>query len=258
MARGVDITWGGARYNYHSSAAVGIPNVADSLEALEWLIFKEKRVSAEQLMAALADNFQGHEDLRQALLHRTPKYGNDVPSVDAWAARVARHYCELMGTFRTVRGGRFHVHLFSYTLMLRMGAATGATPDGRLAGTPLAYSVSAVQGRDEHGVTALLMSLSRLPHALAAASSSAIIELDPALLEGEGRDKFPDLVQTAIRQGVGQMQWNVVSAGTLRKAQANPEAYRSLCVRVSGYSQQFILLEREMQEHIIARTKHKG
>jgi pyruvate formate-lyase/glycerol dehydratase family glycyl radical enzyme len=257
VARGADITWGGAHYNYHSSAAVGIPNVADSLAALERLLYQEKLVSAEGLMAALAANFQGYEDLRQALLHRAPKYGNDDPGVDAWAARIARHYCELMGTFRTVRGGRFHVHLFSYTLMLRMGAATGATPDGRLAGSPLAYSVSAVQGRDERGVTAMLLSLSRLPHALAAASSSAIIELDPALLAGEGRGKFADLIQTAIRQGVGQMQWNVVNAETLRRAQADPEAYRSLCVRVSGYSQQFILLDREMQEHIIARTKHR-
>jgi formate C-acetyltransferase len=114
-----------------------------------------------------------------------------------------------------------------------------------------------VQGRDERGLTAMLMSLSRLPHHLAAASSSAIIEVDPVLLEGEGRTRFVDLIQAAIRQGVGQMQWNVVSAETLRKAQANPQAYRSLCVRVSGFSQQFILLDKEMQEHIIARTKHR-
>ncbi len=258
VAKGADITWGGAHYNYHSSAAVGIPNVADSLEALERLLFNEKLVSAQELAAAMAANFQGYEELRQALLHRAPKYGNDAPSVDAWAARVARHYCELMGTFRTVRGGPFLVHLFSYTLMLRMGAATGATPDGRLAGTPLAYSVSAVQGRDQRGLTAMLMSLSRLPHNLAAASSSAIIEADPVLLEGDSREKFVDLIQAAIRQGVGQMQWNVVNAETLRKAQANPEAYRSLCVRVSGFSQQFILLDKEMQEHIIARTKHRS
>ena len=257
VARGMDITWGGARYNYHSSAAVGIPNVADSLEALDRLVFRDALVSPQALADALAADFEGHQDLRQLLLHRAPKYGNDLPSVDAWAERVARHYCEHMSTYRTIRGGRFFVHLFSYTLMLRMGTATGATPDGRLAGHPLAYSVSAVQGRDEHGVTAMLMSLSRLPHAMAAASSSAIIEVDPALLQGEGRAKFVDLVETAIRKGVGQMQWNVVSAEVLRKAQADPEHYRSLSVRVSGFSQQFILLDREMQEHIIARTKHR-
>ncbi len=257
ISRGMDITWGGARYNYHSSAAVGIPNVADSLEALDRLVFRDAVISPQVMTDALAADYEGYQDVRQLLLRRAPKYGNDVPSVDAWAVRVAKHYIEHMGSYRTVRGGRFFVHLFSYTLMLRMGTATGATPDGRLAGHPLAYSVSAVQGRDEHGVTAMLMSLSRLPHAMAAASSSAIIEVDPALLEGEGRAKFTDLVETAIREGVGQMQWNVVSADVLRKAQADPQHYRSLCVRVSGFSQQFILLEREMQEHIIARTKHR-
>src|SRR5690606_5933348 len=130
VARGMDITWGGARYNYHSSAAVGIPNVADSLEALDRLVFRDGLVSPESLAAALAANYEGYEDLRQLLLHRAAKYGNDVPSVDAWAHRVARHYCDHMGIYRTVRGGRFFVHLFSYTLMLRMGAGTGATPDG--------------------------------------------------------------------------------------------------------------------------------
>ncbi|MHB1354575.1 MAG: pyruvate formate lyase family protein [Anaerolineae bacterium] len=257
VAKGADISWGGARYNYHSTAAVGIPNVADSLAAIEQLVFQRKLVLPATLMQALKTNFETAEELRQALLHRAPKYGNDQPVTDAWASRVTSFYCDLASNWRSAHGGRFFCHLFSYTLMLPMGARTGATPDGRLAGTPLAYSVSAVQGRDEHGVTPLLLSLSRLPHNLAAASSSAIIEVDPRLLEaGEPREKFVDLIQTAIRQGVGQMQWNVVNAETLRKAQADPEAYRSLCVRVSGYSQQFILLGKEMQEHVIARTKH--
>lgn len=257
VVRGADISWGGARYNYHSTAAVGIPNVADSLSAVEQLVFRRKLVDQTALLQALKTNFQDAEDIRQALLHRAPKFGNDQPATDAWASRVTKFYCDLASNWRSAHGGRFFCHLFSYTLMLPFGARTGATPDGRLAGTPLAYSVSAVQGRDEHGVTPLLLSLSHLPNNLAAASSSAIIEVDPKLLEtGEPRAKFVDLIQTAIRQGVGQMQWNVVNAETLRKAQADPEAYRSLCVRVSGYSQQFILLGKEMQEHIIARTKH--
>jgi formate C-acetyltransferase len=257
VAAGADITWGGARYNYHSSAAVGIPNVADSLAALERLVFEQRRVAPDELARALAADFEGHETLRQALLHRAPKYGNDQPGVDAWAGRVARHYCELLGDYRTVRGGPFLVHLFSFTLTLSMGKQTGALPDGRRRGEPLAYSVSPAQGRDERGLTAVLSSLSRLPHHLAAASSSAIIEVDPALLAGEGQDKFVDLLLAAVRMGVGQMQWNVVSAETLRQAQAEPERYRHLCVRVSGFSQQFVLLGCEMQDHIIARTKHQ-
>lgn len=257
VQRGADITWGGAHYNYHSSAAVGIPNVADSLAALEQLVFGQHLVSPAEVGQALAANFEGHERLRQALLHRAPKYGNDAAGADAWAARVTRHYCELLGNYRTARGGPFLVHLFSFTLMLPMGQGTGALPDGRRCGEPLAYSVSPGQGRDERGLTAVLASLSRLPHHLAAASSSAIIEVDPTLLAGEGREKFVDLLQAAIRMGVGQMQWNVVSADTLRQAQVEPEHYRHLCVRVSGFSQQFVLLGRDMQDHIIARTKHQ-
>ena len=257
ISRGADITWGGAHYNYHSSAAVGLPNVADSLAALERLVFEAQRLSAAEVSEALAAGFRGHERVRQALLRRAPKYGNDDPCPDGWAARVARHYCEHLDTYRTVRGGPFLVHLFSYLLTLSLGKATGALPDGRRAGEPLAYSVSPMQGRDERGLTAVLSSLSRLPHHLAAASSSAIIEADPALLEGEGRARFVDLLQTAIRMGVGQMQWNVVSAETLRAAQDDPERYRNLCVRVSGFSQQFVLLNKDLQDHIIARTKHR-
>jgi formate C-acetyltransferase len=125
-----------------------------------------------------------------------------------------------------------------------------------MSGAPLAYSVSPGQGRDKEGLTAVINSLAKLPHHLAAASSSAILEADPKLLEGSGRDIFTDLLMTAIRQGIGQLQFNVVSVDTLKAAKADPDSYRNLCVRVSGFSQQFCLLDSQMQDHIISRTKH--
>ena len=128
--------------------------------------------------------------------------------------------------------------------------------DGRRAGEPLAYSLSPVQGRDREGFTAVVNSLSRIPHHLAAASSSAILEAHPQLLAGAGKQAFVDLIRTAIDRGVGQMQINVVSAETLREAQQEPGRYAHLCVRVSGFSQQFVLLNEALQEHVIARTKH--
>ena len=258
IQRGLDINWGGARYDYHESAAIGIPNVGDSLEALAQLVFGQRVVERSTLLDALAADFVGYEDLQQALLRRAPKYGNDIDSVDAWVARAAAHYCELLDGIPTLFGGRFFVHLFSFLVMIDFGRATGALPDGRRARTPLAYSVSAAQGRDESGVTAMLLSLSKLPHDQAAGSSSAIIEVTPKLLVEVGRERFTDLLITAIRQGVGQMQWNVVDADVLREAQSCPEAHRNLCVRVSGFSQQFVLLDRALQDHIIARTKHEG
>jgi len=270
VARGRDIVEGGARYNYHSSAAMGLPNVADSLAALQTTVFSphppapspnagrgEALVSPAALQEALRTDFAEAEALRLALRHRAPKYGNDDPLPDGLAAELVRQYCALFDRFTTPSGGQYFVHLFTFTLMLPFGKQTGATPDGRHAGEPLAYSVSPAQGRDRAGITAVLNSLARLPHHLVAASSSAIVEADPSLLEGAGRDAFTDLLITAVRQGIGQLQFNVVDADTLRAAQREPDRYRNLCVRVSGFSQQFGLLDADMQEHIIARTKHR-
>jgi formate C-acetyltransferase len=256
VARGLDIIEGGACYNYHSSAAMGLPNVADSLAALKSAVFDDARLSPADMLDMLRTDFAGHEDVCLFLRNRLPKYGNDEPLPDAFAADLAAQYCDLLGSYRTVRGGSFHCHLFTFTLHLPYGRATGASPEGRRAGDPLAYSLSPTQGRDRAGFTAVINSLSRIPHHKAAASSSAILEAHPSLLEGAGREAFVDLLITAFASGVGQLQINVVSADTLRSAQEDPDRYRNLCVRVSGFSQQFVLLDREMQDHIIARTKH--
>jgi len=259
IERGLDIAWGGARYNYHSTCAIGIPNVADSLAAIRKLVFEQQAISMTEVIQALRANFEGHEPLRQMLLHRAPKYGNDQTYVDELAAEVARHYCETMHELRTVRGGRFHAHLFSFIWHVSpCGKGTGALPDGRRAGEPLAYSLSPMQGRDFHGLSAVLNSLARIPHHLAAASSSAIIEVDPKLLEGEGRERFVEAIRTALDSGVGQLQFNVVTAETLEKARQHPEQYQNLAVRVSGYSYRFCLLDPDMQDHIIRRTKHRS
>jgi len=257
ISAGLDIIEGGARYNYHSSAAMGIPNAADSLAALRTAVFEDETVSREEMLQALRSNFEGRADLRLYLKNRVPKYGNDEPLPDEYAAELARQYCEVLGRYRTPSGGGYHVHLFTFTLMLPMGQATGASPDGRLSGEPLAYSVSPVQGRDHEGLTAVVNSLSRIPHDLVAASSSAILEAHPSLLEGSGKQAFTDLLMSAVHLGVGQLQFNVVSADSLLAAQEDPERYSNLCVRVSGFSQPFRLLDRPMQDHIIARTKHR-
>lgn len=256
ISRGKDVTEGGARYNYHSSAAVGIPNAADSLAALNIAVFENTILSPADMLNALRDNFADNEELRKTLQTKMPKYGNDEDMPDKYAADLTKLYCDTLGKYRTPSDGKYFAHLFTFTLMLSFGAMTGASPDGRVSGAPLAYSVSPGQGRDKEGLTAVINSLAKLPHHLAAASSSAILEADPKLLEGSGREVFTDLLMTAIRQGVGQLQFNVVSVDTLKAAKADPDSYRSLCVRVSGFSQQFCLLDPQMQDHIISRTKH--
>ncbi|MHB1460509.1 MAG: pyruvate formate lyase family protein [Armatimonadota bacterium] len=256
VTNGRDIIEGGARYNYHSSAVLGMPNVADSLAAVQQAVFEQKLIGKQQLVDMLKNNYEGDETLRQMLLHKMPKYGNDIELPDHFAAEVSRHACEFLGGCKTVDGGSYFVHLFSFVMMLNLGKLTAATPDGRLCGDPLAYSLSPAQGRDKEGITAALQSLAKIPHRLAAASSSAILDIDPSLLSTIGKTAFASLITAAIEMGVGQMQFNVVDAATLRAAQSNPDRYRNLSVRVSGFSQQFCLLDPEMQEHIIARTKH--
>ncbi len=256
--RGRDITAGGAVYDYHSVCFLGTATTADSMCALKQLVF-DGRIDAGQLLQALRDDFDGWEPMRQQLLNQAPKYGNDCTAVDELARRLDEDFIDLMDEMRSPVGGRYHVHLFSFHLNIPFGKAVGGTPDGRRAGEPLAYSLSAQQGRDENGVTALINSVARMPHNRAGGASAAIIELDPDVVEGEaGVRRLLQLIRTAIDVGVGQMQWNITSVERLRKAQEDPEKYGNISVRVAGYSQMFRLIGRELQDHIIARTKHRS
>ena len=258
IPRGRDITDGGALYNYHSICFLGTANTADSLLALKKVMFDDGKVRADELLDALRCNFEGHELLRQLLLTQVPKYGNDCAEVDALARQVSEHFIDLMDRMRSPLDGRYFVHLFSFYCNIIFGRAVGATPDGRLAAEPLAYSLSAQQGRDITGLTAMLNSLARLPHGKAAGGSAAIIEVNPDFVQGDaGVGRLAQLIRGAIDMGVGQIQWNVTTVERLRKAQEDPERYGNIAVRVAGYSQMFKLIDKELQEHIIARTKHR-
>jgi trans-4-hydroxy-L-proline dehydratase len=257
IARGRDITDGGAVYNYHSVCFLGTANTADALCAMKRLVYEEHRVDAGELLAALRVDFDGHEPLRKRLLTAAPKYGNDMAEVDAIAARVANDFIDLMDRAGSPLGGRYFVHLFTFLCNIDFGAGTGATPDGRRAGEPLAYSLSAHQGRDTEGVTAMLQSLARLPHERAAGATAAIIDLDPQMVAGDtGVDRLAQLIGTAVAMKVGQLQFNVTTVERLRKAQEDPERYGNIPVRVAGYSQKFNLLTKALQDHVMARTKH--
>jgi formate C-acetyltransferase len=257
IARGRDITDGGAVYYYHSVCFLGTANVADSLTAIRRLVFEGRRIAPADLLQALRSNFEGFEPIRQMLLS-APKYGNGVAEVDEVAARQGNWFIDTMDTFRSTLGGRFFVHLFSFRCNVEFGKAVGATPDGRRAGEPLAYSLSAQQGRDQKGVSAMIQSLSRLPHNRAGGATAAIIDLDPKLVAPpDGAARLTQIIQAALNMGVGQLQFNVTTVERLRQAQQDPEKYGNIPVRVAGYSQMFKLLEPDLQEMVIARTKHQ-
>ena len=257
VKRGRDITDGGAIYNYHSICFMGAADTADSLMALRRTLFGAGTVTAPELLAALKANFAGHENLRQVLLAE-PKYGNDNEEVDHIARDVCERFIALMDRMESPLGGKYFVHLFSFHVNIVFGEVTGATPDGRLAGEPMAYSLSAHQGRDDNGVTAMLNSLSRMPHNQAAGASAAIVDLTPNQVQGaQGCKRLASIIKAALAMGVGQLQMNVVTAERLRQAKADPLHYGNIPVRVAGYSQLFKLLSDPLQDHVIARTKHE-
>lgn len=255
LASGRDFNNRGATYDYHESMPMGIPNVADSLAAIHQLVFVEQKYTLAELVEQMRQDYP-QETLRLELLRRSPKYGNDDDAVDRFAVRIFDHYCRLMREVSETYHTAFFAQPFTYLWLVEAGQRTAATPDGRRKGENLAYSISPMQGRDFKGLTALINSIAKLPQHLAPGSTSAIIEVEPVLFAEENFEHLATLLQTAVEKGVGQLQFNVVSAETLRKAQAEPDKYRNLAVRVSGFSQKFCLLNKELQDHIIARTKH--
>jgi formate C-acetyltransferase len=256
FGRGLDVTAGGAIYNFSGVQGVQIANVADSLAAVERAVFAEKWIAPDELLAALAANWAGHELLRQRLIHKVPKYGNDIDAVDRFARRWGDRYSELVEQYPTWRGGGYQAGFYTVSAHVPMGANVGATPDGRRRGEPLADGgLSPAAGRDSRGATAVLRSVSKLRLDLASNGTLLNMKFLPAFFSSKGAlDKFVLLLRGFCRLRIPHVQFNVVSADTLRHAQANPEAYRGLVVRVAGYSAYFIELDRDLQDEIIART----
>ncbi|MEW5956292.1 MAG: glycyl radical protein [Chloroflexota bacterium] len=257
IERGLDVTAGGAHYNFSGPQGVQIANVADSLAALRQAVFDEAWLSAADLLAALRQNFAGREALRQRLIQRVPKYGNDDDRVDQYAQKWGNRYCELVEQYPTIRGGTYQPGFYTVSAHMPMGANVGATPDGRHAGAPLADGgLSPTAGRDRRGATATLRSVSKLNLKLASNGALLNMKFLPSFFEGpQALKKFVLLLRGFCRLQIPHVQFNVVSADMLRQAQAQPEAYRSLVVRVAGYSAYFTELDRELQDEIIRRTE---
>jgi len=257
IEKGIDITAGGARYNSTGICGYGMANVGDSLAVIKKLVFEEKRLSLMDIIETIRKNFEGKESLRQMLLNEVPKYGNDEDYVDSIVVEVCRHFCDELEQYRNPRGGKYHAHLFSFVTAVYNGAVTGALPDGRKAGEPLANSLAPQQGRDRNGITAMLKSISKIDQTLAAAGTSLIFDIHPSAIYGEnGVEKLAQLTKTYFDLGGGHVECNIVDEKILRIAQKEPEKYRHLSVRVAGYSAYFVSLDPVMQEHIIQKTKN--
>ena len=256
IEKGMDITAGGARYNSTGVCGYGMANVGDSLAVIKKLVFEEKRLSLMDIIEAMRTNFES-KVLRLMLLNEVPKYGNDDDYVDSIVVEVCRQFCEELEKYRNPRGGKYHAHLFSFVAAVHSGAGTGALPDGRKAGLPVANSLAPQQGRDRKGITAMLKSISKIDQRLAAAGTSLIFDIHPSAISGEdGVEKLDQITRTYFDLGGGHVECNIVDEKILRLAQKEPEKYSHLSVRVAGYSAYFVSLDSAMQEHIIQKTKN--
>jgi formate C-acetyltransferase len=258
IERGLDYNEGGARYNTSYIQGVGIGTLTDSLAALRTQVFEDRAISMGELLDALAAGYEGNEALRLRLRNRAPKWGNDDQAADELMRAAFEAFVGAIDGRPNGRGGSYGVNMLPTTSHIYFGVVTGATPDGRPAGSPLSEGISPVQGADRLGPTAVLRSAAKMDHARTC-GTLLNMKLSPGLVEGEeGIEKLAHLVRAYFKLGGHHLQFNVVRADTLRDAQARPEEHRDLIVRVAGYSDYFCDLPPSLQEEIIARTEHEG
>lgn len=257
IERGLDFHAGGARYNGGVFNVGGIANVADSLAAVRELVY-EGETPWPALVTALADNWEGHEELAREA-RAAPRFGNDDDRVDTLAARIARETFDEIRRHRTARGdGPFLPACILFVTYAWAGEAVGATPDGRRSGEPIADSVGPVQGRDTHGPTAMLRSVAKLPLGDAHGTPILNIRLAPELFRTrEGRDKVRALVRSFFDLGGMQAQATVVDGAVLRDAIEQPERHADLIVRIGGYSEYFNHLSPALKLAVLERTEHR-
>ena len=257
IEKGKDYNAGGARYNTTYIQGVGIGTLTDSLSAIKHHVFEERTFTMGELLEALSSNFEGREPLRQVLLNKTPRYGNDDDRADELMRRAFDAFFQAVEGRPAPRGGVYHINMLPTTVHIYFGQVTGATPDGRPAGRPLSEGISPVQGADRAGPTAVIKSVAKMDHAKTG-GTLLNMKFSPQVLEGEeGIKKFARLIRTYFALGGHHVQFNVVSAEVLREAQQKPEEYRGLLVRVAGYTDYFCDLSRALQEEIISRTEHE-
>ncbi|MEI8372238.1 MAG: trans-4-hydroxy-L-proline dehydratase [Planctomycetota bacterium] len=256
ISKGQDYNAGGARYNNSYIQFVGIGSLTDSLAAVKQLVYDEQKLSLGEILNALESDFGGHDLLRQQLVNKTHKYGNDDDYADQIMVRAFRVLVEELDGRPNAKGGRFRVEMLPTTCHVYFGAMTGAMPDGRKAMLPLSEGISPVQGADRRGPTAVIQSAAKMDH-IKTGGTLLNMKFSPALLADEANlDKAAHLVRSYFKMDGHHVQFNIVRAETLRQAQADPESHRDLIVRVAGYSDYFCDLSRELQEEIIARTEH--
>ena len=256
---GLDIVDVGEKmFATESHGAVGAPNVGDSLAAVKKLVYEEKRFTMDELLRALDANFEGFPALHGALL-AAPKFGNDIDYVDSIVNDVLEYAASVLESCRGIAGTKHTLAAMAGTGNFVMGSKVGALPDGREAGKPLSEGgIAPSQGKNVSGPTASMRSVAKLNHVLIPGGSVFNMRFNPgAVNTDEKLRKFAMMLRTYCETGGFHVQFNFLSAETLRAAQEHPEQYRDLLVRVATYSAYFVELSRQVQDDILRKTEFK-
>jgi pyruvate formate-lyase/glycerol dehydratase family glycyl radical enzyme len=255
MESGKDVMNGGAKYNSTGNAGIAIGNIADSLAVVKFMVYDKKLISARDLYDAIMKNWEGKEDLRQFILNEAPHYGNDNEYTDVFAKWASDVYGDAVSAATGPRC-RYAPGLYPVTAHVLFGMITAASPDGRKAGEPLSDGISPVQQMDKNGPTATLKSVSSINQRKFSNGTLLNMKFHPTALSNEsGKSKLISLIQAYFSLGGMEMQFNIVSGKTLRRAQEKPEEYRDLVVRIAGFSAYFVELYKASQDDIIKRTE---
>jgi len=253
IERARDYHDGGPRYNVTYIQGVGIGTVTDSLSAIKHHVYGEGTMSLGKIIDAADGDFED-ERLRQLLLNRTPRYGNDDDRADDIAVDIFNAYYDALNGRPNTKGGKYRVNLLPTTVHIYFGRVTEATPDGRKAGEPVSDGISPVHGADRNGPTAVIKSSAKIDHARTGGTLLNQKFLPSFFESDENIDKVLRLVRSYFKMEGHHIQFNVVDEETLREAQANPDKHTDLIVRVAGYSDYFVDIGKELQDEIIART----
>ncbi|MHA1803730.1 MAG: glycyl radical protein, partial [Promethearchaeota archaeon] len=260
IERGLDITQGGAVYDFTGPQMIGLATAADSLAVIKKIVFEQNLLSLDDMVTILKRNFKGTyrgktgKEWQEIFINKVPKFCNDEDYVDEIAVEIVKSFCEEIARHDNFRGGKFNPGIYSTSLHLAFGSFTGASADGRRSREPLSNGVGPTHGRDKNGPTAILNSIKKLDNSLQTNGNSLILSFHPTSFKIE---LFPSLIRSFFTKDGGyHIQFNVVGKDTLLDAQKHPEKHVGLVVRIAGYSVLFNELSENAQNEIIARTEY--
>lgn len=255
IKKGRDYNAGGARYNTTYIQGVGIGTITDCLAAIKYNIFDHKKFSMKELLDAMHDNFEGHEEIYNLVHNKTPKYGNDDDYADEIMLTVFNEYKNYISGRKNLRGGEYHVDMLPTTCHVYFGDVMIASPNGRLAHKPVSEGISPEKGADTNGPTAVIKSAAKMDHCTTGGTLLNQKFTPKAIAGQQGIDNLASLIRSYFAMGGHHIQFNVIDRETLKDAKAHPEEYKDLIVRVAGYSDYFRNLDNALQNEIIERTE---